>query len=194
MTPIATPRGNEEETKMTDREDVVAAVLAAAGGELTGRVRFQKAVYLMELLGLESGFSFDYHYYGPFSRDLDNAIADAKAFDLVEETIERRQTDGAAYSIFKLSDEPKPTAYGKLGAAKAAELARLFTSTNVTVLELAATVDWLWRKEKYSDWRTEIVKRKGVKVRAGRLEQAIALLEKLGLNPPAVSTAVQVNK
>jgi predicted negative regulator of RcsB-dependent stress response len=140
----------------------------------------------MELLGLESGFSFDYHYYGPFSRDLDNAIADAKAFHVVEELIERRQTDGAAYSIFKLSGEPNPTAYGKLGAAKAAELARLFTATNVTVLELAATVDWLWRKEKYSDWRTEIMKRKGVKVRAGRLDQAIALLEKLGLKPPAV--------
>ena len=108
-------RGNGEGSTMKEREDVVAAVLAAAGGELTGRVRLQKAVYLMDRLGLESGFSFDYHHYGPFSRDLDNATADAKAFGLVEEEFERRQSDGATYSIFRLKGQPKPEAYGRLG-------------------------------------------------------------------------------
>ncbi len=169
---------------MIEREDVVAAVVAAAGGELTGRVRLQKAVYLMDRLGLDSGFSYDYHHYGPFSRDLDNATVDAKAFDLIEEKIERRQSDGAAYSIFKLKGHSKPEAYGKLGKEKAAELARLFAATNVTVLELAATIDWLWRSEKFNDWRSEITNRKGIKVQGGRLEQAIALLAKMGLPAP----------
>ena len=181
--------GNEKGSTMKEREDVVAAVLAAAGGALTGRVRLQKAVYLMDRLGLESGLSFDYHHYGPFSRDLDNATADAKAFGLVEETFERRQNDGATYSVFKLTGATKPEAYGSLGAAKAGELARRFAATNVTVLELAATVDWLWHVEEYADWKSEITKRKGVKVQGGRLEKAVELLAQLNLSPPIVPAA-----
>jgi uncharacterized protein YwgA len=181
--------GNEKGSTMKEREDVVAAVLAAAGGALTGRVRLQKAVYLMDRLGLESGLSFDYHHYGPFSRDLDNATADAKAFGLVEEEFERRQSDGATYSIFKLKGQPKADAYGGLGAERAGELARLFAATNVTILELAATVDWLWHVEKYADWKSEIIKRKGVKVQAGRLEKAVELLAQLNLSPSAAPAA-----
>lgn len=174
---------------MKEREDVVAAVLAAAGGALIGRVRLQKAVYLMDRLGLESGFSFDYHHYGPFSRDLDNATADAKAFGLVEEDFERRQSDGATYSVFRLKGEPKPEAYGRLEATKAGELAHLFAATNVTVLELAATVDWLWHVEKFTDWKSEITKRKGVKVQGGRLQKAVELLAQLKLSPPPVQAS-----
>jgi hypothetical protein len=90
------------------------------------------------------------------------------------------------YSIFRLS--PKATsredALGKLGRERASALVRRFVETNITVLELAATVDWLWRKEGYADWRREITKRKGVKVREGRLERAVELLEEIGLSPP----------
>ena len=57
---------------MKEREDVVAAIVEAAGGQLTGRVRLQKAVYLLDHVGLNSGFEYDYHNYGPYSRDLDN--------------------------------------------------------------------------------------------------------------------------
>ena len=178
--------GNAGETPMNEREDVVAAVLSAAGGKLTGRVRLQKAVYLMERLGLESGFSFDYHHYGPYSRELDYAMNDAKASDLVDETFGRRQSDGASFSIFSLKGDAKPDALGKLGQEKARELARLFAETNVTVLELAATVDWLWRFENCDDWKSEITKRKGAKVQAGRLDKAVELLAELDLRPRAL--------
>ncbi len=174
---------------MSEREDIVAAVLEAAGGSLVGRVRLQKTVYLLDRLHLESGFSFDYHHYGPFSRDLDNALADAKAFDLIEEEVERRQSDGAPYSVYRLKKMPKSHAFGKLGRTKAAELTRLFAATNVTVLELAATVDWLWHAEEVEDWRSEITKRKGIKVQGGRLEKALALLSQLNLAPPVLHAA-----
>ena len=88
---------------MMEREEIVVALLKAAGGQLVGRVRLQKVVYLLDQLGLESGFRYDYHHYGPFSRDLDNAVADAEAFGLVDEKFGRRQVDGARYSIFKLT-------------------------------------------------------------------------------------------
>ena len=51
--------GAEEGDSMMEREEIVAAVVAAAGGQLIGRVRLQKAVYLLERLGLNSGFEFD---------------------------------------------------------------------------------------------------------------------------------------
>ena len=47
---------------MTEREDIVAAILSAAGGRMIGRVRLQKTAYLLERLGLGSKFGFDYHY------------------------------------------------------------------------------------------------------------------------------------
>jgi uncharacterized protein YwgA len=177
---------------MKEREDVVAAVVAAAGGQLTGRVRLQKTVYLLDRLGLNSGFEYDYHHYGPYSRDLDNAAADAKAFGLIEEAFDHRLSDGAMYSIFRVKGDAKDAkkdALGNLNRDRAESLADLFARTNVTVLELAATIDWLWRQERYADWRREIIRRKGVKVQGGRLEKAVTLLAEIGLSPPEPAAA-----
>ena len=174
---------------MIEREDIVAAVVAAAGGELTSRVRLQKSVYLLDRLGLKSGFEYDYYHYGPYSRDLDNAMADAEAFDLIEECFARRASDGARYSIFKLKPDAqlKAGAYGGLGQEKTRALAKRFVKTNVTVLELAATIDWVWREEKIADWRSEVRKRKSSKVEHGRLDRAVELLRELNLSPPNLS-------
>jgi hypothetical protein len=175
---------------MTEPEDKVAAVVDAAGGRLVSRVRLQKAVYLLDRLGLSSGFSFEYHHYGPYSRDLDTATGDARALGVVQEEIQHRAGDGASYSVFTLPEHgsSKSEAFGKLGRTRAVELTRKFTATHVTVLELAATVDWLWRYEGYrNDWRLEIERRKPMKVGSGRLDQAIALLKELNLAPPMPS-------
>jgi hypothetical protein len=48
-------------------------------------------------------------------------------------------------------------------------------------------VDWLWRVERCRDWKAEITKRKGLKVRGGRLDKAIELLGKLGLPPSTLA-------
>jgi uncharacterized protein YwgA len=170
-----------------EREDIVAAIVSAAGGRLVSRVRLQKTTYLLDQLGLNSGFDYEYHHYGPYSRDLDNAVLDAWAFDLVDESFGRRESDGARYSIFSLKPDAnvKDEALGELGRDRAAALIQKFANTNVTVLELAATIDWLWRQEKCRDWRAEVTKRKGAKVQGGRLERAVELLKEIGLPPPA---------
>jgi uncharacterized protein YwgA len=171
---------------MTAREDIVVAVITAAPErKLTSRVRLQKTVYLLDQLKFGSGFKFEYHHYGPYSRELDGATADAQALRLVNEVVARRVSDGAAYSIFEAAQaDPKVQAYGKLGRSSASELISRFANTNVTVLELAATIDWLWRMEKIKDWRAEVGKRKSAKVGGGRLEKAIELLHAIGLRPP----------
>lgn len=172
-----------------DREDIVAAVVEAAGKQLIGRVRLQKTLYLLDRLGLNSGFGYEYHHYGPYSRDLDSATADAKAFGLIRERLNHRQSDGAMYSIFESVVPPseREQVFGALGRNKASALADRFSQTNVTVLELAATIDWLWRNEGYADWEAEVARRKGAKVRHGRFEKAVELLKSIGLSPPEVS-------
>lgn len=167
-----------------NREDLVTAVVAAAGGKLTSRVRLQKSVYLLDRLGFASGFDFDYHHYGPFSRDLENATEDATAFDLVVEEFGTRQSDGARYSVFTTEAKPPKGAFGDLGPERTGAIMGALVNENVTVLELAATVDWLWRFENRKDWQSEVRKRKGVKAKQERLDKAVQLLTELGLKPP----------
>lgn len=177
---------------MREREDIVVALVAVAPDRrLTSRVRLQKTVYLLERLGFGSGFGFDYHHYGPYSRELDNALADAVALKRVSEQIAHRFADGASYSIFSLAKgvDPVEDAYGTLGRARARDYVAKFANTNVTILELAATVDFLWHEERIKDWRAEVGKRKGSKVGGGRLERAVDLLKSLGLDPPEPSAS-----
>jgi uncharacterized protein len=172
-----------------NREEIVTAVVAAAGGTLASRVRLQKSVYLLDRLGLDSGFDYDYYHYGPYSRDLENAAADAQAFEMLVEEFGRRKSDGAMYSVFKTNSQPKKEAFGSLDVKTAENIMQSLAATNVTVLELAATVDWLCHFEKRRDWQSEVRKRKGVKASQDRLEKAIGLLKDLGLEPPASAPA-----
>jgi len=169
---------------MIEREEHVAAIVDSAGGKLVSRVRLQKIAYLLDQLGMESGFGYQYHHYGPYSRDLDNAILDAEAFGYVEETFERRQSDGARYSVFESRKTPETNVFGRLDTTKAGQVIRKLADTNVTVLELAATAHWLATVEKVPDWKKEIVRRKGPKTENNRLDKALDLLRDLRL-PPA---------
>jgi len=164
-------------------EDRVADIVIAAGGRLVSRVRLQKVAYLLDKLGAKSGFGFAYHHYGPYSRDLDNAVLDAEAFGKIEETYDRRQSDGARYSVFEAITGNRPHKYSYLANDRLQERAKELSAANVTVLELAATANWLLEEERVSDWKTEIVRRKGLKTRNGRLEEAVQLLSHLGLEP-----------
>ena len=167
-----------------DGEHIVASVLAKANQHVTSRVRLQKAFYILDQLGLKSGFDYEYYHYGPYSRDLDLATSDAKAFDLLEEDFGYRKSDGARYSIFKPKVAARAEVFTSLAENRVASLMKTFVETNVTVLELAATIDWLWRFEKIKDWKSEIKKRKPVKAKDERLNQAVDLLTSLELAPP----------
>jgi uncharacterized protein YwgA len=169
-----------------DREDLIAAVIEVAGGELTGRVRLQKTIYLLERLGLGGDFDFGYHHYGPFSSDVFSATEDAKAFGMVSENLGRRALDDARFSIFQQGSVTIPgNPLQKIGREKAAALVALMQKRSSTVLELAATVDWLHHFEDIADWQSEVVRRKGQKTGKGRLEEAVELLTELGLPAPA---------
>jgi uncharacterized protein len=168
---------------MAEGEKIVAGVIAVAGGELVGRVRLQKIIYLLDRLGLESGFEYDYHHYGPYSEELAVAVDDAKAEGFVKEEVRRRERDGMPYSIFTANAEVEldSPSLGSLDLDVVIGALGRMSRRSATVLELAATIDWLVSFEGVSDWRTELHRRKGAKASRGRVEDAIGLLQELGL-------------
>jgi len=170
---------------MTTHDRLIADVIAAADNQIVGRIRLQKILYLLDRLGLEAGASFHYHHYGPYSRALDDALDRAKAFHGVTEKFRTRK-DGASYSAFEMSpsSKPPPEKIGGLDREKAHRLIAKMKARTSTVLELAATIDWLVQSEKVSDWKNELVRRKGIKTEGGRIDEAVKLLSELDL-PPA---------
>lgn len=159
----------------------IAQVLAAANGEIVGRVRLQKIVYLLEQLGLGSGFRYSYHHYGPYSEDL---FVAAQKEEFLEKTITEAISPsnyGGTYSVFKLVNGIQPTHVGCLEADKARESTSKMMKVNSVVLELAATIHWLKEKEHISDWKNELARRKPSKASQSNVEQAETLLVNLGL-------------
>lgn len=167
-----------------ERCQLLGEVISAGDGQIVGRVRLQKVFYLLDQLGLESGFSYSYHHYGPYTSDLANAVADAKAFKLVSESTKHRATDGVGFSVYSLGDDFAPTdqRLGRLEKNEAARIMKKLQNYSATVLELAATIHWLINVEKVSDWETELHRRKGMKTQRGRMEQAVELLQSLTLH------------
>jgi uncharacterized protein YwgA len=165
----------------------IPSLVVAAGGQVPGRVRLQKIVYLLDQIGLESGFTFEYHHYGPYSEDLAEQVEDDQIFKKLEVEPRRRVKDGVPYVVFHAS---QPGDGERLEMRPAVDrisrtLPKLM-NTSATVLELAATIHWLAVVEGRADWREELVRRKGVKTQQGRDEKALDVLRSLGL-PPAVA-------
>ena len=42
---------------MTNLNELIASIIKAGNGSIVGRIRIQKIFYLLEQLGMESGFS-----------------------------------------------------------------------------------------------------------------------------------------
>lgn len=160
-------------------------LIEVAGGEIVGKVRLQKVVYLLDQLGMNSGFSYDYHHYGPYSAELADQLDEELSFGRVNEDIRRRASDGVPYSIFRSAGSSVPTRVGELPLSRARQAVTAMERRSATVLELAATIHWLTSVEGISNWRRELASRKGAKVEGGRQEAAVALLNELGLAPAA---------
>jgi uncharacterized protein YwgA len=167
---------------MPELDQLVVGAVALAGGELVGRIRLQKVVYLLDQLGMNSGAQFEYHHYGPYSEAVSDAVTDAKFWGHIKESVSFRVADGAPYSSFK-SDGHAPLQLGDLSAEDAKRYLAKFAGHTSTVLELAATVHWLAFKERHPDWRSEIEVRKAGKTSDGRLDKALVLLREINLAP-----------
>lgn len=160
----------------------IASLVSALGGQVVGKIRLQKIVYLLDKLGLDSGFSYSYHHYGPFSAELSDATDFERFFGALDEEQRNRVSDGVPYAIFKTTKEVKDIErIGGLTVSEISGYADIIEKYSATELELAATAYWLAKEEEVTDWRGELKKRKGVKTEGGRTEKAIRLLEELNI-------------
>lgn len=168
---------------MSKLHEVVADLVMLAGGKLTGRVRLQKIMYLLDNKGLDSGAAYFYHHYGPYSEDLWDAVSDAKFFEGLHEEVV--SSDGwTPYSVFEMTENRTlPDRVSGMSAEDARQYLDKLKNVNSTVLELASTIHWLTFVEKVPDWKSEIEVRKAGKTSQGRLEKALVLLKELGLAP-----------
>jgi uncharacterized protein YwgA len=157
----------------------IPSLISAAGGEVVGKVRLQKLVYLLDQLGLESDFSFSYHHYGPYSEDLADAVEEDVIFRRVGiET--RRRGDGVPFFVFRAQSHSGPTT---AFSPKIVSAIKAMQSRSAMVLELAATIHWLAFVESLDSWHEELVKRKGAKTEQGRSDDALRLLTELNIAP-----------
>jgi uncharacterized protein len=167
----------------------IPSLVVAAGGELVGKIRLQKVVYLLDQMGLDSGFSYEYHHYGPYSADLAEQVEDDVIFNRLEAEQRRRMSDGVPYVAYKASGAGQGCPIdANLDADRIRSALDEMHRQTATVLELAATAHWLAEVERRQDWKDELVRRKGSKTQNGRVERALELLQTLGL-PPAFSIA-----
>ncbi|WP_058634327.1 hypothetical protein [Aureimonas ureilytica] len=164
------------------RYELVTEIVEAAGGEIVGRIRLQKIVYLLEKMGMDGGFKFSYYHYGPYSEDLTSAVDVARFADkaIVEEV--GHTSYGSPYSIYKLGRPASPSQQlGSLDAERArSAIARMKRDQSV-VIELAATIYWLKEEERVPDWVSELKRRKANKATDPNIALAERLLADIGL-------------
>lgn len=156
---------------LKERIDEVVDVVACAGGQLVGRTRLQKTVYLLSLMGLGSEeFRFQYKHYGPFSESLASITDISKLFGGLQEE-QQPSSWGGVFSVYRTSIESTEPENSVRRTAIV-----LSKDANAIDLELAATAAYL-ALEGYTDPWAETAARKPDKV--GRIESAKVLYRKL---------------
>jgi hypothetical protein len=62
-------------------------------------------VYLLDQMGLGSGYSFEYRHYGPYSAELSEEMEDDVIFRRLNVETKRRQSDGVPYTVYKVESD-----------------------------------------------------------------------------------------
>jgi uncharacterized protein YwgA len=159
-------------------EKIVADVVALNGGELVGRTRLQKTIYLLEQLGMKSGAKFVYHHYGPFSADVVTAWEFSEL--LHDFRTSKRQGNHGMYTIFESRETPQERV-GALGVETVRSVLEKLRGVSDFVLELAATIVFLRRNGYPDSAEQEVTVRKPLKATPERLARARRLIGELGL-------------
>lgn len=150
----------------------VAAIIVDAGGRVVGRTRLQKIAYLLTVTGMESGLSFSYKHYGPYSEDLATAARLGNLLGWLHE-VEQPTAWGGTYSIFTAHEQAMVPMN-----ERRCQFAKATADSDAVELELAATAVFL-AQEGYSDPWAETARRKPDKIDGGRLDKARELLRVL---------------
>lgn len=160
----------------------IYALLVAADGEIDGRIRLQKIAYLLQQKSHQNVLNFIYHHYGPFCRELNDALDLAVSNNKLEEK-KVNTSFGTSYSAFKLRESSSSGIESFVGQPmeQAKHLVAKLKMQPSVILELAATIHWLKEKEEVDDWRRELKIRKTIKATDQNIARAERVLAELGL-------------
>jgi uncharacterized protein YwgA len=166
----------------------LAAVIAAhPNGEVEGRTRLQKSVYLLQRLGLPTDYLYSIYFYGTYSEDLHSEISLLENMHLVQEIAEPVYNGESTRYVIR--------AIGDVDASQVSDFQRaidLMANTALVHLELAATYDAYRRYAKTNEEALESLRRKKPsKCNPANESAAFSLLGKLGLKtaPQAVMSS-----
>jgi len=120
-----------------------------AGGQLDTRIKIQKIAYLLAVSNVP-GFradDFQYHYYGPYSRNISNALQQAVAFGFLQEEHEGGEDSRYEKYSYKLSSTAAEFINaGVIDDQKFTEIVNICKGAHWRTLELSATVRFLERE------------------------------------------------
>ena len=95
-------------------KDIVVNLLKLNGRELNGQTRLQREAYLLDRCGAKFELSFTYHYSGPYSFELADGWADAKAEDRIEIEEKLGRYDVSHLSFKQKHPDDDPDSLGKM--------------------------------------------------------------------------------
>lgn len=110
-----------------------------------GKIQLQKLIYfLQEQLGLELGYVFRMHHYGPYSEDLDDDLSILKAGGYISIT-----PDDQGYGFHIKAEEQPEKEWGSLPKEmleRVAQIVTLFQEYDSSALELRATIHFVQKR------------------------------------------------
>jgi uncharacterized protein YwgA len=127
----------------------VLRLVQASGGKVNNRISIQKSAYLLQALGVSDFASadFTYHHYGPYSRQLSDALQEAVGAGLLAESRDDFAQGYLRYS-YRLTEDGQKWLKEEFDARPDAteKHAGVLSGTHWRALELAATVVFLERE------------------------------------------------
>lgn len=169
---------------MDNINKLVPIIKKITGLQQPGKKALQKLIYLVEKKGVDLGFDFSIHYYGPYSSTLDDAVHSLQMQGVIEIV-----PDGMSHRIHltELSDMMESTALSQSDEQKIEDVLRAFGRMTAFELELITTTDFVARTLRQSgkpcmdDNIIEGVRRiKGDKFSQEKMTQAIFQLRNNG--------------
>lgn len=145
-------------------------------GIIKGRTKFQKMVYILQNKGISFSEKFKYHYYGPYSSELQLEID-----ELVDRGIFKEKEEGPS-SKYELNSGFKDYEIRDKEIKRNGTLIKFLVEQDYQELELVATMYYL-QNIGYTDWNMILGKLKILKPHlSSKIEKSYKLFNEINSN------------
>ncbi len=128
------------------KNKAIQAILNSAGGNVLGKKKFQKLVYLAQEHGLYLGYDYDYHFHGVFCSELEGDLRIAESFGVVEQEVQKDQYGNPV--LISVAEEAMDEDHDTFDEEekKGLELVSALKDEPARVLEVLSTIVYLKNK------------------------------------------------